>query len=88
VADILKLTIAQAVALFAAFPRNARPLRVIEDPGLGYLTPGQPSPTLSGGKAQRIKLAGELGATRLKTFYVLDEPTTCRHRIDRRAGGR
>lgn len=78
--DILEMTVNQAADFFANIPTLKRKLDVIQQVGMGYITLGQPSPTLSGGEAQRIKLAKELTRpSRGNTLYILDEPTTGLH---------
>ncbi len=83
IADVLALTVDQAAAFLADTPPAARVLTTLQQVGLGYLRLGQPAPELSGGEAQRVKLAAELQhAHRGRTLYLLDEPTTGLHPAD------
>ena len=83
IAEVLNMTVSEALDFFSAIPKIKRKLQTIEDVGLGYIHLGQPATTLSGGEAQRMKLAAELHRqSHGKSFYILDEPTTGLHMDD------
>jgi excinuclease ABC subunit A len=83
ISEILEMPIEHALQFFASFPKLQRVLQTLDDVGLGYMAVGQAATTLSGGEAQRVKLAAELGKTSTgRTLYILDEPTTGLHFAD------
>mgnify|MGYP002552808349 CR=1 FL=1 len=83
IADTLDMTVEEGVEFFSAIPKIARKLQTLLDVGLGYVKIGQPATTLSGGEAQRVKLATELSRQATgRTVYILDEPTTGLHAAD------
>jgi len=93
IAEVLDMSVEEAGAVFAAYPRIRKPLEVLQETGLGYLRLGQPSPTLSGGEAQRLKLVTHLltglreptegpGALGKRNLFLLEEPTIGLHMAD------
>ncbi|GIF46315.1 excinuclease ABC subunit A [Asanoa ferruginea] len=82
IADVLGLTVREAVDRYAAVPTIVRPLRPMVDVGLGYLRLGEPTPSLSGGESQRLRIAARLRNSQRNVLYVLDEPSTGLHPVD------
>ncbi|MFI5614158.1 excinuclease ABC subunit UvrA [Amycolatopsis sp. NPDC051903] len=82
IADVLQLTVAEALERYADVPAIARPLRPVADVGLGYLRLGEPTPALSGGESQRLRIAARLRSSQRDVLYVLDEPSTGLHPVD------
>jgi len=83
VAEVLAMTVQEALSFFETVPQLQRRLEILSEVGLGYIQLGQPATTLSGGEAQRVKLARELAkATTGRTLYLMDEPTTGLHFVD------
>ncbi|MBM2618416.1 hypothetical protein JIG36_22915 [Actinoplanes sp. LDG1-06] len=82
IAEVLDLTVREALELYAEVPAIARPLRPIVDVGLGYLRLGEPTPSLSGGESQRLRIAARLRSSQRDVLYVLDEPSTGLHPVD------
>jgi excinuclease ABC subunit A len=83
IAEVLDMTVDHALEVFEAFPSMLSRLKTLQEVGLGYIRVGQPAPTLSGGEAQRVKLARELSKRATgRTLYVLDEPSVGLHAAD------